>query len=71
MCNKKQLTANGGGGYAHILKDLVPRLRHLGVTDQDLRTIMEDNPRRLFPLRRYQLQMIRVQIRSKTVMNRD
>lgn len=52
VCHKKQLTANGGGGYAHILKDLVPRLRQLGVTDQDLRTIMEDNPRRLFPLRR-------------------
>ncbi len=51
VCHKKQLTANGGGGYAHILKDLVPRLRRLGVTDQDLRTIMEDNPRRLFPLR--------------------
>ncbi len=52
VCHKKQLTENGGGGYAHILNDLVPRLRQLGVTDQDLRTIMEDNPRRLFPLRR-------------------
>ncbi len=51
VCHKKQLTANGGGGYAHILKDVAPRLRQLGVTDQDLRAIMEDNPRRLFPLR--------------------
>jgi phosphotriesterase-related protein len=53
VCHKKQLTANGGRGYAYILEDLVPRLRQLGITDQERRTIMEENPRRLFPLRRY------------------
>ncbi len=52
VCHKKQLVANGGSGYAHILKDLVPRLREHGVTDNDLRTVLEHNPRRLFPLRR-------------------
>jgi len=52
VCNKRYLTENGGRGYAHILQDLVPRLREVGVTDQDLRTIMQENPQRLFPVRR-------------------
>jgi phosphotriesterase-related protein len=53
VCHQKQLAQNGGGGYAHILKDLVPRFKQVGVTDQDLHIIMQENPQRLFPVRRY------------------
>ena len=39
----------GGYGQSHILRNLLPRFRAYGVTDDQLRTIMVDNPGRLFP----------------------
>ncbi len=48
---KIMLTAYGGTGYAHILRHFVPRLREAGVTDDQIRTILVDNPRRYFSAR--------------------
>jgi phosphotriesterase-related protein len=41
--------ANGGYGYAHILQNLVPQFRAYGMTDDQLHTLMVENPARLFP----------------------
>ena len=38
----------GGRGYGHILKKFVPMLKNAGVTDEQIRTMLVDNPKRLF-----------------------
>jgi phosphotriesterase-related protein len=38
----------GGRGYGHILKSFVPMLREVGVTDRQIRTMLVENPKRLF-----------------------
>ena len=48
---KIMLTAYGGTGYGHILRHFVPRLREYGVTDEQIRTLLVDNPRRYFSSR--------------------
>jgi phosphotriesterase-related protein len=40
----------GGGGYAHILRDVVPYMRVYGITDEHIETMMISNPRRLLTL---------------------
>ena len=45
---KIQLVRYGGTGYAHILNNFVPRLRRHGFTEQDIATLLVDNPRRVF-----------------------
>jgi phosphotriesterase-related protein len=45
------LTAYGGTGYGHIVRHFVPRLREYGVTDEQIRTLLVDNPRRYFSSR--------------------
>ncbi len=49
VCGQMLLVENGGYGYAHILNDLVPKFKSYGITDEQLHTIMVDNPRQLFP----------------------
>ncbi len=44
---------NGGHGYAHILKNVVPQLKAAGITDEQIRTIMVENPKRLFSFKNY------------------
>jgi phosphotriesterase-related protein len=34
--------------YTHIPDDVLPALRELGVTDDQIRQMLVDNPRRLF-----------------------
>lgn len=50
ICYKIQLQSYGGYGYAHLLRNIAPRLRLLGVTDEDLERVMVHNPRRVFSL---------------------
>jgi phosphotriesterase-related protein len=38
----------GGRGYGHILKNFVPKLKGAGVTDEQVHTMLVENPRRLF-----------------------
>ncbi|UMG93497.1 M20/M25/M40 family metallo-hydrolase [Nocardioides sp. TF02-7] len=42
----QHLHAHGGTGYDHLLVEVVPRLRQRGFTDDDLHTLLVDNPRR-------------------------
>jgi phosphotriesterase-related protein len=42
------LKAYGGRGYGHILKNFVPMLKEIGVTDQQIHTMLVDNPKRLY-----------------------
>ena len=46
VCFKICLTKWGGHGYAHILENIVPRLRREGITDEQITTILVENPRR-------------------------
>ncbi|PLR75734.1 phosphotriesterase-related protein [Bacillus sp. V3-13] len=42
------LKTYGGWGYSHILENFVPRLKRMGVSQQEINTILIDNPRRVF-----------------------
>ncbi|MCM3568972.1 phosphotriesterase [Neobacillus mesonae] len=42
------LKTYGGWGYAHILENFVPRLRKMGVSQQEIDTILIENPRSVF-----------------------
>lgn len=39
--------ANGGWGYSHVLEHIVPWLRACGATEEQVKTMTVDNPRRL------------------------
>jgi phosphotriesterase-related protein len=45
---KMMLTRYGGFGYAHVLTHFAARLKRHGVSDSEIRTILVDNPRRVF-----------------------
>ena len=44
---KYRLTAYGGPGYAHIPENVIPWMRAKGMSDEAIRTITEENPRRV------------------------
>jgi phosphotriesterase-related protein len=46
VCFKICLTKWGGYGYAHILENIVPRLIQEGLTEEQIRTILIENPKR-------------------------
>lgn len=46
--NKTQRRKYGGWGYAHILDNVVPVMKDKGMSDADIKTIMVDNPAKLF-----------------------
>jgi phosphotriesterase-related protein len=47
FCFKCCLATYGGYGYAHILTNLQPFLRAKGVTEQQINTLLVENPRKL------------------------
>jgi phosphotriesterase-related protein len=47
VCMKVQRTRYGGFGYAHILDNVVPILRHHGVERDTVEEILVENPRRM------------------------
>ena len=47
VCLKTKLVQYGGGGYAHILRNIVPQMLARKMTPQEIHTIMEENPRRI------------------------
>ncbi|MDA1189613.1 MAG: hypothetical protein O2854_08070 [Chloroflexi bacterium] len=51
VCMPWQHSARGGKGFAHILENIVPRLRKRGFTQKQLDAILIDNPRRAFAFR--------------------
>jgi len=48
-CYKCTLRKYGGYGYAHVLENILPDLRFYGVTEEQINTMLVDNPRRLLP----------------------
>jgi phosphotriesterase-related protein len=43
---KTRCNTYGGAGYAHILLNAVPLMRHKGISDEQIHTILVENPRR-------------------------
>jgi phosphotriesterase-related protein len=46
ICFKDFLTVYGGNGYAHILENTVPVMKFEGMTDEQINTLMVENPMR-------------------------
>ena len=44
---KSHLVRYGGCGYAHILQNIVPRMRFRGVKEEDIQAMLVETPRRL------------------------
>jgi len=50
VCHDAQLKRYGGQGYTYLADTFLPRLRGVGVSDAEIRTITVDNPRRLLTI---------------------
>lgn len=50
IATKNRLSQYGGLGYDHLLTNIIPRLRHRGLSDEDIRGLLIDNPVRIFTL---------------------
>jgi len=46
-CTKHLLTAYGGGGYEHLLRNDVPLMKNMGMNDEQIDTLLIENPKRL------------------------
>ena len=46
---KTMLVSYGGWGYAHLLREVVPLMKIYGISDEQINTMMVDNPKRLLP----------------------
>jgi phosphotriesterase-related protein len=53
VCIQDCYIKNGGYGYAHILNDIVPQFKAAGLTDEQIHTIMVENPKRILPFKIY------------------
>jgi phosphotriesterase-related protein len=47
VATKERLTSYAGTGYAHILRDLLPIMRVKGLTDEQIHTLLVENPKRM------------------------
>lgn len=50
VCHDSQLSHYGGNGYTYLADAFLPRLRAAGVSDDEIRTITVENPRRLLTI---------------------
>ena len=50
VCHDSQLTRYGGNGYVYLAETFLPRLRAAGVSEDEIRTMTVDNPRRLLTI---------------------
>jgi phosphotriesterase-related protein len=50
VCHDSQLRRYGGNGYTYLAESFLPRLRASGVSEEEIRTITVDNPRRLLTI---------------------
>ena len=50
VCNKMNLMAYGGTGYAHLLIDMKPMLKRAGVTEDETNTMLVENPNHVLEL---------------------
>ena len=44
LCLKNLLHSYGGWGYDHVLTNIVPMMEDEGVTDEQIKTMLVDNP---------------------------
>ncbi len=49
VCAKLHYVTYGGAGYAHILRNVVPWMRWAGISDEQIHTMMVENPKRVLP----------------------
>ena len=47
ICTKTRLTTYGGHGYGHMFRNVVPLMRHRGLSESEIDTILVHTPRRL------------------------
>ena len=47
ICYRHMLVAYGGYGYAHILRSIVPVMKWVGMSQEEIDTLLIENPRRL------------------------
>ena len=47
ICNKHRLVSYGGHGYGHILENILPRMRRKGLSEEEIRSIVVENPARI------------------------
>ena len=47
ICTKICLTKWGGWGHSHILRHIIPRLKHEGLSQEQINTLIIENPKRL------------------------
>jgi len=50
ICMQHRYITYGGHGYAHILNNVVPWMHQAGISDEQIRIMMVENPKRLLPL---------------------
>src|SRR5512133_2285430 len=51
VCFSVCYVKNGGYGYGHVLNDIVPELLASGITSEQIRTMMVENPKHIFPFK--------------------
>jgi len=47
ICYKTRLVTYGGEGYAHLLREVLPLMRIYGISDKEIHTMVEENPKRI------------------------
>ena len=47
ICFKVRLARYGGHGFAHILENIAPRMRLKNISEEDIQTILVENPKRV------------------------
>lgn len=52
ICMKMRLKKYGGHGYSHILENIVPRMRMRGFSEEEIRKILIENPKRALSISR-------------------
>lgn len=52
VATKERLTSYGGTGYAHIIRDLLPIMKTKGISENDIKTLLIDNPKRILTLKK-------------------
>lgn len=48
VCKRPALVRNGGGGYAHVIRDFIPLLKARGFSGDVMTQLLIENPRRFF-----------------------
>jgi phosphotriesterase-related protein len=50
ICTRSRLRSNGGHGYAHLLRNVVPLMKERGFGDDEIATLLVETPRRLLTI---------------------